>query len=152
MFFQKKPTSATTRREVPEKTAGLIREAWWLVLVVAGSYLATILFTYHRDDPSWSHSASEDAAIHNAGGTLGAWMSDILLYLFGFSAWWLAIMAFYAMWWVYLRLELSRREAEPPMLLFNFIGFAMLLLASSALESGHLLHLNLTLPPLGTEI
>ena len=85
MFFKKKPSSATPRREVPEKTAGLIREAWWLVLVVAGSYLATILFTYNRDDPSWSHSASDDAIIHNAGGPVGAWIADLLLYLFGAS-------------------------------------------------------------------
>ncbi|HSI21408.1 MAG TPA: DNA translocase FtsK 4TM domain-containing protein [Methylophilaceae bacterium] len=144
MFFQKKPSSAISRREVPEKTAGLIREAWWLVLVVAGSYLATILFTYNRDDPGWSHSASEDAAIHNAGGSLGAWVADILLYLFGFSAWWLAVMAFYAMWWVYKRLELT--EAERPYLLFNVIGFVLMLLASSALEAGHLLELHLMLP------
>jgi S-DNA-T family DNA segregation ATPase FtsK/SpoIIIE len=144
MFFQKKPSSAISRREVPEKTAGLIREAWWLVLVVAGSYLATILFTYNRDDPGWSHSASEDVAIHNAGGSLGAWVADILLYLFGFSAWWLAVLAFYAMWWVYKRLELT--EAERPYLLFNVIGFVLMLLASSALEAGHLLELHLMLP------
>jgi len=144
MFFQKKPSSAISRREVPEKTAGLIREAWWLVLVVAGSYLATILFTYHRDDPGWSHSASEDAAIHNAGGSLGAWLADILLYLFGFSAWWLAVLAFYAMWWVYKRLEVA--EAERPYLLFNVIGFVLMLLASSALEAGHFLDMHLMLP------
>ena len=144
MFFQKKPSSAISRREVPEKTAGLIREAWWLVLVVAGSYLATILFTYHRDDPGWSHSASEDVAIHNAGGSLGAWLADILLYLFGFSAWWLAVLAFYAMWWVYKRLEVT--EAERPYLLFNVIGFVLMLLASSALEAGHFLEMHLMLP------
>lgn len=144
MFFKKKPSSATPRREVPEKTAGLIREAWWLVLVVAGSYLATILFTYNRDDPSWSHSASDDAVIHNAGGPVGAWLADILLYLFGFSAWWLAVLAFYAMWWVYKRLDTE--QTEKPFLLFNFLGFGLMLVASSALESGHLVEMGLTLP------
>jgi S-DNA-T family DNA segregation ATPase FtsK/SpoIIIE len=144
MFFKKKPSSATPRREVPEKTAGLIREAWWLVLVVAGSYLATILFTYHRDDPSWSHSASDDAVIHNAGGSIGAWIADILLYLFGFSAWWIAVLAFYAMWWVYKRLDTE--ETEKPFLLFNFLGFGLMLLASSALEAGHLIEMGFTLP------
>jgi S-DNA-T family DNA segregation ATPase FtsK/SpoIIIE len=144
MFFKKKPSSATPRREVPEKTAGLIREAWWLVLVVAGSYLATILFTYNRDDPSWSHSASDDVIIHNAGGPVGAWIADILLYLFGFSAWWLAVLAFYAMWWVYKRLDTE--QTEKPFLLFNFLGFGLLLIASSALESGHLVEMGLNLP------
>lgn len=144
MFFKKKPSSATPRREVPEKTAGLIREAWWLVLVVAGSYLATILFTYNRDDPSWSHSASDDAIIHNAGGPVGAWLADVLLYLFGFSAWWLAVLAFYAMWWVYKRLD--TQQTEKPFLLFNFLGFGLMLIASSTLESGHLVEMGMTLP------
>jgi len=146
MFFQKSPSSATaTRAPVPEKTAGLIREAWWLLLVVVGSYLATILFTYHRDDPSWSHSASDTAVIHNAGGTLGAWLSDILLYLLGVSAWWWVVLAFYAMWLVYKRLE-SAGLSERPLLFFNLFGFGLMLIASSALEAGHLRGLHATLP------
>ena len=146
MFFQKSPSSATaTRAPVPEKTAGLIREAWWLLLVVVGSYLATILFTYHRDDPSWSHSASDTAVIHNAGGTLGAWLSDILLYLLGVSAWWWVVLAFYAMWLVYQRLE-SAGLSERPLLFFNLFGFGLMLIASSALEAGHLRGLHATLP------
>ena len=41
------------------------------------------------------------------------------------------------MWWVYQRLE-SVGLRERPILFFNLIGFGMLLLASSALEAGHL--------------
>ena len=129
---------------MPEKTAGLIREAWWLLLLVVGVYLATILITYHRDDPGWSHSASE-VGIHNAGGTLGAWLADILLFLFGFSAWWLVVLSFYAILWVYRRLE-TGRDSQRPVLLYHGIGFGMLLIASSALESGHLMRLNVELP------
>ena len=146
MFFQKSPSSATTTRNpVPEKTAGLIREAWWLVLVVVGSYLATILFSYHHDDPGWSHSASDTAVVHNAGGVFGAWMSDILLYLLGISAWWWVVLAFYAMWLVYLRLE-STGLSDRPLLFFNFFGFGVMLVASSALEAGHLRGLHAALP------
>ncbi|HEU4708575.1 MAG TPA: DNA translocase FtsK 4TM domain-containing protein, partial [Methylophilaceae bacterium] len=49
------------------KSVRLIREAWWLALVVLGVYLAAILVTYNPDDPSWSHSASDSTIIHNAG-------------------------------------------------------------------------------------
>ncbi len=146
MLFKKIPPTATPRRApLPEKFSGLIREAWWLLLVVIGSYLATILFTFHRDDPGWSHSAGDDAPIHNAGGAFGAWLADILLYLFGVSAWWWAAMAFYAMWLVYRRLERTDSGERPP-LLFNAIGFGMLLLASSALEAMHLASLRAELP------
>ncbi|MDX9952230.1 MAG: DNA translocase FtsK 4TM domain-containing protein, partial [Methylophilaceae bacterium] len=126
------------------KKIRLVREAWWLVLVTTGIFLALILFTYHRDDPSWSHSASDSAIIHNAGGALGAWFSDILLYLFGFSAWWLVVLSFYAMWLVYLKLEAATHEQ--PMLIINIAGFGMLLLASATLEAGHFLSLPADLP------
>lgn len=146
MFFQKKTLPLNSRRKAPApKTSGVVREAWWLLLVVVGIYLAVILFTYHRDDPSWSHSASDNAVIHNAGGTVGAWLSDILLYLFGFSAWWWVVLAFYTMWLVYLRLEMVALS-QRPLLLFNFVGFGMLLVASCALEAGHIVTLPVDLP------
>ncbi|HSH73530.1 MAG TPA: DNA translocase FtsK 4TM domain-containing protein [Methylophilaceae bacterium] len=147
MFFQKKSTPLNSRREAtaaPE-TSGLVKEAWWLVLVVIGLYLTVILFSYHRDDPSWSHSASDSAVVHNAGGAVGAWVSDMMLYLFGFSAWWWVVFAFYAIWLVYLRLEVVA-TSKRPLLLFNFVGFGLLLLASSTLEAGHILALPAELP------
>ena len=128
----------------------LIKEAWWLGLVLVGLFLAVILLTYHREDPSWSHMAADAAVIHNAGGSVGAWLSDVMLYLFGFSAWWWVVLTFYAMWFVYLKLEivlpLEGQQSDRPFLLFNFIGFGLLLIASSALEAGHLLSLPTSLP------
>lgn len=129
---------------MPEKTAGLLREAGWLLLVAAGSYLAIIFFTYHRDDPGWSHSASAAESLHNAGGPFGAWLADILLYLFGISAWWLVVLAFYAVWLLYSRIE--NANMQRPLLLFNGVGFVVLLLASSAIEARHMFHWQLNLP------
>ena len=149
MFFKKsKPVNARREAEVSKSNAlaqTLIKEAWWLGLVLVGLYITVILFTYHPDDSSWSHMAPNNARIHNSGGNVGAWVSDLLLYIFGFSAWWWAILAFYAMWFVYLKLEVVD-QSEKPFLLFNFIGFAMLLVASSALEAGHLVNLPASLP------
>ena len=149
MFFKKStPVNARRAAEVTKSqavSAKLVREAWWLVLVLVGLFIAVILFTYHPEDPSWSHMAADNAAIHNSGGNVGAWLSDMMLYLFGFSAWWWAVLAFYAMWLVYLKLEVVD-ASEKPFLLFNFIGFAILLMASCALEAGHLINLPATLP------
>lgn len=146
LFFQKKNLPLNSKRETPRpETPGIVKEAWWLGLVVVGLYLTIILATYQREDPSWSHTASDAAITHNAGGTVGAWLSDILLYLFGFSAWWLAVFAFYAIWLVYLRLEVVAASRKP-LLLLNFIGFGLLLVASASLEYGHLLALPAQLP------
>ncbi|PKO53901.1 MAG: cell division protein FtsK [Betaproteobacteria bacterium HGW-Betaproteobacteria-20] len=149
MFFKKStPVNARRAAEVTKSqaiSAKLLKEAWWLGLVLVGLFLAIILFTYHREDPSWSHIAADNAVIHNAGGSVGAWLSDMMLYLFGFSAWWWVVLAFYAMWFVYLKLE-AVNLSEKPFLLFNFIGFGLLLIASCALEAGHLLNLPASLP------
>jgi len=149
-LFFKKSTPANARREAEVSKSNalantLIKEAWWLGLVLVGLYITVILFTYHPDDSSWSHMAPDGAVIHNSGGSVGAWLSDLMLYIFGFSAWWWAVLAFYAMWFVYLKLEIVN-QSEKPFLLFNFIGFALLLIASSALEAGHLVDLPASLP------
>ena len=149
MFFKKSiPVNARREAEVSKshiigKT--LIKEAWWLVLVLLGLYITVILFTYHRDDVSWVNVSANIAQIHNAGGSVGANVSALLLFLFGFSAWWWAVFAFYAMWLVYLKLEVVN-QADKPFLLFNLIGFALLLVASCALEAGHLISLSASLP------
>ncbi|MGB4812211.1 MAG: DNA translocase FtsK 4TM domain-containing protein, partial [Methylophilaceae bacterium] len=93
MFIKKKTNKLNTRPEkiVSEQEAhkaSLLKEAWWLVLVLLGLFLSVILMTYHPDDPSWSHQAAIDAITQNKGGSVGAWLSDMLLNLFGFSAWW----------------------------------------------------------------
>lgn len=149
MFFNKKtaPSNGRIQAEPSEKAlhgASLVREAWWLGLVLVGAYLAVILMTYSPQDPAWSHMTSDDAVVENAGGAVGAWVSDMLLYLFGFSAWWWVVLAFYGMWLVYKRLGTT--ISERPFLLFNLVGFVLLILASSAFESGHLLALPAQFP------
>jgi len=149
LFFNKKTSVSNGRvqAEPSEKAlhgASLVKEAWWLGLVLVGLYLAVILITYSPQDPSWSHMATEGAPVDNAGGAVGAWVSDMLLYLFGFSAWWWVVLAFYGMWLVYKRLGTT--ISERPFLMFNLIGFTLLLLASSAFEAGHLLALPAQFP------
>src|ERR1700692_2623028 len=73
----------------PRHTA-LIRESWCLLVVAAVVFLTLILATYHKTDAGWSFSGN-GAPIQNKGGPVGAWIADLLLYLFGVSAWWWVI-------------------------------------------------------------
>ena len=130
---------------IPAESAGLVREAWWLFFSVLGVYLALILLTYYVNDPSWFNATSSQDDIHNAGGALGAKLSAVLLSLFGFSAWWWVVFAFYALWLVYLRLDVVG-QSKKPLLFLNFLGFGMVLVASAAMEFGHLVKLPATLP------
>ncbi len=132
------------RNPLPPKLAALLRESWWLAFLAGALYLLLILVTYHRGDPGWSHSAMTER-IGNAGGLAGAYLSDLLLFVFGFSAyWWVALCAALVSW-AFRRIEIvpeTDRRSHVVML----IGFLLLLLASSGLESLRLYTLKVVLP------
>ena len=69
---------------LPEKIALRVDEARWLLVGLSGLYLTIILGGFDRGDPGWSHAAIVER-IANPGGRFGAWLSDLLLYLFGLS-------------------------------------------------------------------
>ncbi|MDQ5848877.1 MAG: DNA translocase FtsK 4TM domain-containing protein, partial [Pseudomonadota bacterium] len=117
---------------LPAKLASLLREAKWLALVALALYLLLIFATFQRGDPGWSHSAT-DAATRNAGGVVGAWLSDVLLYVFGVSAYWWVALCAYVVAWGYRRIDGSSLIDRRPLWL-SFAGFAVLLASSAALE------------------
>ncbi len=123
----------TSGAPLPAKLAGLLREAKWLVLVALAGFLLLVLATYRRADPAWSHSAT-DAIATNAGGAVGAWLSDVLLYLFGLSAYWWIGLCLYVVVWGYRRLD-GTRLIDPRPLWVALAGFGLLLISSAALEA-----------------
>lgn len=134
------------RKPLAPRAAALLREIWWLTAVALALYLGMILVTYSPLDPGWSKSAETDT-IHNAGGHFGAWLADLLLYLFGLSAYGLIGLALFLVWWGYRRIgNPEAGHQHGPAL--TTLGFVMLLLSSSALESlrfhDHGVHLPLT--------
>ncbi len=126
------------------RLAALLRESRLILLGAAAIYLILVLYGYDRNDPAWSHSAS-NVVPHNAGGIVGAWSADILLYVFGFSAWWWAVLLSQKVWIGYRGIaqnSLFDRRA----LWIALLGFALLLVASSSLEALRLHTLRAALP------
>ena len=89
-LFKRKAVVKNSQTPLPPKLANLLREAWWLLMAVVAVYLVLILASYSPQDPSWSHSSS-DPTVRNYGGAFGAWLADMLLYIFGLSAWWMLV-------------------------------------------------------------
>ncbi len=122
----------------------LLRESRWLLFTACAIYFTVALYGYDPADPAWSHSVSS-AVTSNPGGVLGAYLADMLFYLFGFSAWWWVVFMLQRVWAGYHQLRpdsiFSRRAWW-----VSLAGFAVLLLASSALEAMRLYTLNVTLP------
>ena len=144
MFGLFKPTMARPAEPISPKLTRLLREASWLFLAALGCYLALILFTFHRSDPGWSHTANSDT-VRNTGGPFGAWLSDILLSIFGVSAWWWAALAFVVVLHSYRRLDfaglIDRHSAA-----VTSLGFILLLPASAGLEALRFNSLGAELP------
>jgi len=106
-------------------------------LLIAGG-LAWLLFvlamaTHQVSDAAFTTSGTGEP-LRNKAGLLGARLSDLALFLFGFSAWWLVPVALRA-WLSALARLLRGPAAEPQLPRWMFwLGLALLLAASSSLE------------------
>ncbi len=122
----------------------LLREARALLVGFAALLLAAILLTHNVADPGFS-TTGDGAAIHNFGGNSGAWLSDLLLMIFGVSAWWWVLLA------VAYVIHTFRHLDETPLAdgrqrWFRLGGFGLLLLASTGVEWLRAWHWTVTLP------
>jgi len=126
------------RKPLAPRVARQLREAGWLAAVGLAVYLGMILLSYHASDPGWSRTGL-DQAVANSGGHFGAWLSDLLLYLFGLSAWWWVALSLVLVWWGYRNIgNLGEDVAESEHrhgLGITLLGFFLVLLTSSALEA-----------------
>ncbi|HET6721042.1 MAG TPA: DNA translocase FtsK 4TM domain-containing protein, partial [Rhodocyclaceae bacterium] len=127
--------AASATPSLPDRLASVLQETRWILFIAVGGYLALALFGFNVADPGWSHAAAVDA-IKNPAGRFGAWLSDLLLYLFGLSAWWCVLLSGLLVWRGYRRLDEEGRERHGKARLALMLGgFVIVLLASAALES-----------------
>ncbi len=143
MQAPRRTASKNTHYPLSPKLRGLLHEVGWLISVAIAAFVALILFTYAQSDPGWSHSGQGQVA--NLGGTLGAYLADILLSLFGLSTWWWVVLALYGSWWGYRRLEQAQIGDRRPLYIRSG-GFVLLLLSSAGLEAQRLHSLHVALP------
>jgi DNA segregation ATPase FtsK/SpoIIIE, S-DNA-T family len=142
---------AVERQPLPNRLLRLISEARWMALAGLGAFFVLILFSYAKTDPGWSH-ASVVPQIANLGGRWGAWLADLLLYIFGFSAWWWCVLLLRAVWHSYYRHSqqfLAQQAVEAQHQfdgLIRLIGFSLLLAGSMGLEFLRMYSLKVALP------
>lgn len=141
---QKSGSSPATDRVV-----SLFGEAKWVIYAALAAALAVTLFTWHPTDPGWV-STSSSPLVQNRLGMVGAYISDILYYLVGLSAWWLVVCFVQRMWVGYRRL-MKRIVLDPDLDLPRVhweqgIGFVMLFLGSMGFEASQMQNLGEQLP------
>lgn len=143
------PVDAPT--PLPNRLLRLLSEARWLGFAVISVYLTLIFFTFSVQDPGWSHATSVNRA-SNWGGLIGAWLADLFLYIFGFSAWWFCVALIALVWVSYKQLAnrfLLQKTVNPAHRyepLIRGCGFVLLMLGSSGLEFVRMYTLKAQLP------
>ena len=131
----------------------LVREVKWIAFMALTLALFAVLASYSKGDPAWSH-ANQVANIGNIGGRLGAWLADILFYVFGASAYWFVILLLRRAirgWQELTAAKLPGQQLEPEPFLPRFLGFGLTMISSMALESirMHSMTMDLPRPPGG---
>lgn len=140
----------TMRQPLPNRLVRLLSEARWIALAVMFLYFVLILLTYNKADPGWSHDVVVSKAI-NVGGRAGAWLADLMLFIFGFSAWWWCVCFARLLWKDYRQLSVPAGEAPPEPenqheVVARWIGFVLMFAGSVGLEYLRMYTLHAQLP------
>lgn len=85
-----------------------VNEVIGLILIAVAVFIALSLWSFHPNDPSWSHRLSAGWSIRNYGGSVGAYLAGELAQVMGafsvfvpvgFLAWGLGTFAGVRSWW-----------------------------------------------------
>jgi S-DNA-T family DNA segregation ATPase FtsK/SpoIIIE len=111
-----------------------LRESAIIALAIVALVLFMALITYSPDDPGYS-STGNAGAVHNRIGVIGAWLADVLFFLFGRPAFLFPLVLGAACWGLQRRLQAHSPSRANT--LVRIVGFVLLLVASCALTTLH---------------
>jgi DNA segregation ATPase FtsK/SpoIIIE, S-DNA-T family len=143
----KAPYSAHAQA-LPHRMSRLFTEIRWILQVALCVFLTMALVSYSRRDPCWTHAAQVDH-IANWAGRVGAWTSDILLLLFGLSAYWWIVLLARRIAANYRRLTHRAEpadEAPPHSWVADALAFVLVLIACDGIEALRMWSLRVQLP------
>src|SRR5260370_4896116 len=130
-------TSASARansRFTSTVTRGL-RESAIIALGIVALVLSVALLTYSPDDPGFSFTGNS-APAHNRIGVVGAWLADVLFFLFGRPAFLFPLVLIAACWGLQRRMK-AQAVASRANSLVRFAGFVLVLVSSCGLTTLH---------------
>ena len=112
-----------------------LREGALIALVALCLYLCLALFSFDPSDPGWSYTGV-DSEVSNLMGRLGAWIADVLFFLFGYLACIFPMMLGYQAWLVFR--ERGREfDLNWPMFALRALGLLLTLAAGAGIASLH---------------
>lgn len=115
---------------LPSKTALLLNDIVAVLIFAVAFIIAIALLTYNPNDNCWFKTANSPI-VYNKLGVVGAYVSDLLLSVFGLSAWWLIIGLFYL---GYRKIIRNKIETGDWYTIFQMVSFIVLILSSTVFE------------------
>jgi len=121
--IKRKPApSIAFNREFSGSFLHRLQEGALIIFGAIALFFLLSLATHNSGDPSWTFTGSHKEIV-NGGGVVGAWLSDLLLYLFGHLAYLFPLIIAYFGWLMY-----QDRDQEFPDYFHVATRFAGLLL------------------------
>ncbi|HEX4648430.1 MAG TPA: DNA translocase FtsK 4TM domain-containing protein [Steroidobacteraceae bacterium] len=112
-----------------------LRESAIIALGIVALVLAVALATYSPDDPGFSFTGGA-AAVHNRIGVIGAWLADVLFFVFGRPAYLFPAVLALSCWGMQRRMKAPATTSRANALV-RVVGLLLLLTASCALATLH---------------
>jgi len=127
---------------IEKKTIRGLREIGILSFFTGAVFLLFALFTFNTGDAAWTHS-SELGTITNCCGILGAWIADVMLSLFGLSAY---LFPFIITWHGYLVFAEPQVNKEKLSTSLRGLGSLALIISNAALSYLYIYRVRVQLP------
>jgi DNA segregation ATPase FtsK/SpoIIIE, S-DNA-T family len=122
-----------------------LRRQLWLFAGAVLWLLAMLALVTHSSADAGFTTSGGGGSLSNKAGLAGAWLSDFAYFMFGYSVWWLPLVAARA-WFAALARSLRSAAVPSPSRTVFWAGLALLLAGSCALEATRLYRFEGFLP------
>tara|TARA_R110000868_G_scaffold84822_3_gene238881 strand:- start:4220 stop:6574 length:2355 start_codon:yes stop_codon:yes gene_type:complete len=134
----KQAKNKQSKFDVTSQVRRHIVEGIFIGLAAIAIFVLLSLVSYAPSDPGWSNTGDIGTATQNAGGAIGAWLADFMLYCFGYIAYLFPIGFVYGGWLVFRqRNDSDAHERNYWVLALRSFGFLLLLCGACGLFSLH---------------
>lgn len=133
LMSKKKPDESVKKTDqMPSSLMRRVSEGSFILVLSAALFVILSLVSYHSGDPSWFHNNGDVRDVANAGGQVGAFVSDTLYWFYGYMAYAFPVgVALVA--WMILQDHRILSIANKPALVLRSIGLLFVLIGGCSL-------------------
>ena len=113
-----------------------LREGTLIGLVFTSVLFLLALVSFDKEDPGWSYTGN-NAEVTNLVGATGAWIADVVLFVFGFAGYLLPLLLMWQAWTVYRAGAGEGSRIGWALAAFRCVGLLVLFGATCGLASLH---------------